>query len=145
MNNVVDMKQYNFDRDMEAIRALIIPRPRAIVQDEKTRFFLRNRIYDLEQLARLRQGKEMDYDMRKEYLFIYAMHVAQVQGLEAAKHKIEWLNYSFHRQIDESTIIFANIYEVFENGRGYKYKNETIIERLGITAEEQQQLKVLAE
>lgn len=110
-----------------------------------------SRSRDLEMICVLR-----DYDIkgsRNTLLHIYAYQMMLIhKDLNVAKDVTKSLNEKLVEPLSnqEITVLCRSVYKAYQNHlkdkvKGYNYKNETIIERLRITAAEQKNMKTLIE
>lgn len=98
-----------------------------------------NRMCDLARLCKLRNYDLKDYHCREMVLFLYRYYTCIYQRDEAvALESTLELNAQFKNPLPEWEVVKCtkSAEKAYKN-KAYKYKNETLIELLGIDAEEQ--------
>lgn len=113
--------------------------------DEKMYTLLMDRLGDLSRLVEIRGGK-MDRQKKRSFLFIYGSIAMQTEGIDKGLDMAEGMNrVVFKKPLPEHEVayILGDLAGMAESGDMYKYKTETIIGKLGIRYEEQEDMNVL--
>lgn len=108
-----------------------------------------SRARDLENICFMRNYNIIGY--RNTLLHIYAYQMMLIhQNYNVAKHRTKELNEKLKQPLSKQDIndICKSVHKAYEehlkdSNKGYNYKNETIIEKLDITAAEQRKMQVL--
>ena len=108
------------------------------------------RLEDIVKLRELRQASDVPEDYRRRMIFLYRYWSCFCVGEEAALEAALDFNEGFRQPLPPSIVkndtkSAEKAYEDWkaDHKRGYNYKNETLIELLGITTEEQQFMQTI--
>ena len=137
--------QREFLPDLDENRPKKKGRPKKIVYVHRERSLYQGRILDLVKLCELR-----NYDVkgqREIILFLYRYYLCYVtEDVEKSLNDTLELNNIFKQQLREKEVIGAtkSAETVFKDqNKNYKYKNETLINLLEVTEEEQKEMKTI--
>lgn len=114
------------------------------ILDNDVYSLLMTRLSDMNHLAEIREWK-MNKGRLRNFIFIYGSMAIQIYGIDDGINMAESENQLFVNPLDEDQIayVLGDLALRAESGDMYKYKNTTIIQRLGITYEEQASMRVL--
>ena len=130
--------------DLEDLKKKKRGRPKKIVSIYRERQLYQARLQDIATLCELR-GYDMEGE-RELILFLYRYYVCYfTEDIEKALEDVLELNEAFVKPLPKREAIRAtrSAEKAYKEGKQYKYRNDTLIELLGITEEEQVHMKTI--
>lgn len=149
------LDKYNYIYDLREIQNVFLPelkpyekkkgRPSKLNFIFRERSLYYGRIQDIIKLCELRQYDLKGY--RELILFLYRYYLCSFsEDIQKALHDVLELNSMFRQPLKKSEVIRATRSAercYLDKNKQYKYKNDTLIELLEITEEEQKYMKII--